>query len=115
KETADYYKKVLREVGGEEAGGQTKGGPAQAETGKGNVTSFADYARGGKGAQTGYEAASDLGITPRFNRAAALGLDGTDLATVQTQSGAKFTVARQASAQFQGFLNELETSGYKID
>jgi hypothetical protein len=67
------------------------------------------------GAETGPEAAAKYGIQPRYNQAANLGLDDTELATVKTRSGAKVTVAAPASAQVQSFLNELEEAGYHID
>ncbi len=32
-----------------------------------------------------------------------------------TKSGARFSVNKKVAANFQGFLNELEATGYKID
>lgn len=87
--------------------------------------SFTGYARGQglpkanagrfEGAGTGPAAAEKYGITPVYNQASHLGLDGSDLTTVRTGSGAKFSVAAPAASQIQGFLNELEETGYHID
>ena len=51
------------------------------------------------------------------NQGAALGLTpgDADLVTITTPSGAKFRVARKVAPQFQGFVNELSSSGYGID
>ena len=38
-----------------------------------------------------------------------------ELMRIQSPSGAKFTVDDSAAPQFQGFLNDLEGTGYKID
>jgi soluble lytic murein transglycosylase-like protein len=96
-ETANYYKNVLGQMGGESGVGP------QAQT-----KSFT-------GAPTGASEAARAGITPRYNQASRLGLSSEDLTTVQTSSGAKFTVASPAAKQYQGFLNELEGMGYHID
>jgi hypothetical protein len=106
KESADYYKKVL----------------AQEGKGEDNLVSFTDYARGkgGKsqpqlgGAETGYAAARKLGIEPMYNQGRELGLEDAPLTTVKSQSGASFTVAAPVARQFEGFINELEASGYNI-
>ncbi|HEY6861658.1 MAG TPA: M15 family metallopeptidase [Pseudolabrys sp.] len=52
------------------------------------------------------------------NQGAALGLGrgaNADLQTITTPGGAHFTVAKKVAPQFQGFLTELENSGYGID
>jgi hypothetical protein len=91
-------------------------------TGKsGKLVSFTDYARGkggpkptGGGAETGYEAAVKLGIEPVFNQSSRLGLDDAELTTFKSKSGAGFTVAAPVARQFQGFINDLEATGYEI-
>jgi hypothetical protein len=105
KESADYYKKVM----------------AAEEKSGGKLVSFTDYARGkgvarspGVGAETGYEAASKLGIEPTFNQARTLGIEDAELSSVKAKSGASFTVAAPAARQFQGFIEELEATGYQI-
>jgi hypothetical protein len=105
KESADYYKKVL----------------AAEEKSGGKLVSFTDYARGkgvarspGAGAETGYEAAAKLGIEPAFNQARTLGIEDAELSSVKAKSGASFTVAAPAARQFQGFIEELEATGYQI-
>lgn len=53
----------------------------------------------------------------KFNQASKLGipLGGGKLVTVKSQSGAKFSVSEKVASQFHGFINELESIGYKID
>jgi hypothetical protein len=104
KESADYYKKVLGRLEGDN-----------------KLVSFTDYARGkggpkptGGGAETGYEAAVKLGIEPVFNQSARLGLQDAELSTFKSKSGASFTVAAPIARQFQGFINDLEATGYEI-
>lgn len=48
-------------------------------------------------------------------KAGLLGAPGQNLTTITTASGARFTVNRAVAANFQGFLNELEASGYNVD
>lgn len=45
----------------------------------------------------------------------AAGFQGDHLTTIKTQDGTKVTVNKFAAPAFQGFLNDLEARGYKID
>lgn len=109
KESADYYKKVLAEFGG----GETKGGKvvsldeARARKDQSQLPTF--------GAEAGRSAAEKLGIEPVYNQAGKLGLEDAPITTVKSESGAIFAVAEPAAQQVEGFLNELEAAGYKID
>lgn len=96
KESANYYKKVLFNLGG-----------GQQSTQQQKPVSF--------GATPGYDEATKLGIKPAFNQAERLGLVDAPLEKVTaTQSGTSFTVAAPVAKQFQGFLADLEATGYKI-
>lgn len=55
--------------------------------------------------------------TGKFNQATNLGipLGGGKLKTIKSKSGAKLSVNQKVASQFQGFINELESMGYKID
>ena len=66
------------------------------------------------GAKAGYEAAKELGIEPRFNQARNLNLSG-NLVTLRTNSGAEITVDAKTAPQWQGFLHDLEATGYYIN
>lgn len=59
-----------------------------------------------------------MAIDLRPNQASALGLRPgaeAELTTIKLPSGARFTVASKVAPQFQAFLSELESSGYKIN
>lgn len=59
--------------------------------------------------QTPISAAANAG------KAGHLGKPGQNLTTLATSGGAKFTVNKAVAPNFQGFLNELEAAGYKVD
>jgi hypothetical protein len=51
-----------------------------------------------------------------YNQARKMGLKpGQDIVTIASPSGAKFQVNKALAPQFQGFLNDLEGSGYRIN
>jgi hypothetical protein len=56
----------------------------------------------------------DSMITGSINRNAGVTAGGVDLATITTSAGKSFRVAEQYAERFQGFLSELEGTGYKI-
>ncbi len=74
------------------------------------------YGRGSGGANPGGGTASSApGRGSANHMQGQYGAPGSNLTTVTTASGKRATVHKAASANFQGFLNELEASGYKIN
>jgi hypothetical protein len=70
----------------------------------------------GAGATAGYEEALRLGLNPKFNQSWNLGIDARHgMTTIVTKSGARIAVASKTAAQWRGFFNDLEATGYYIN
>lgn len=81
------------------------GGGGGGTTGSGATTSYGGMDRGGVPAPANYGS----------NSGALGGPGGGSYTTIYSASGAKFVVNSEVAGNFQGFINDLERTGYYID